>query len=733
MDEILQDLNEQQQDAVKTIEGPLLVLAGAGSGKTKVITHRIAHLVKNKNISAYNILAITFTNKAAKEMRERVNNLIGDISRGMWIMTFHAMCVQILRFNIDRLEYDKNFTILDESDKQAIIKKIMKDLNIDNKMFSHKAISGQISNYKNQYKFPKDVENLIGSIFDEKVYQVYERYQKLLRKDNCLDFDDLLMLTIKLFKKDKDVLEHYQKRFKYIHVDEYQDTNKIQFMIVKMLSALNHNLCVVGDSDQAIYSWRGADIRNILEFEDDFKNQLNLNPKIIKLERNYRSTQVILDAANNVISNNTNRQEKELWTDLKRGEKITYFRAQDSYTEASYVAEVVKRLTERKSINYNDFAVLYRTNAMSRELETIFKRNDIPYKLVGNISYFERKEIKDLLAYLRLIVNPNDDMAFTRVVNVPKRGIGPTTVEKLANIAFEKDDSIFNIINEELPLPKSTIAKVLKFKDIIINLNQKIETCNLTDFVDEILIQSEYMQMLKKENTLEATARIENLEEFKSVTSEFEQQKNKNYFTGLFVEEGTDFNELTQIKKLELLLSELSLLTSTKDESEDGVTLMTVHAAKGLEFNIVFIVGLEDRIFPLERAKDSLEEMEEERRLAYVAITRAKHKLFITTAESRMRYGSRQSNEESTFLKEINHDLIDYKGQVKSKNFKAINLKSINKEQDKVDYKTGDKVRHTVYEEGIIVSIEAGIGTIAFSHPHGIRKILLNHPTITKI
>lgn len=734
MNNIFDGLNEKQAEAVKTTEGPVLVVAGAGSGKTKTVTHRIAYLINEKGISLFNILAITFTNKAAKEMRDRITNMIGNEIRDMWIMTFHAMCVQILRRDIDNIGYNKNFTILDGTDKLVIIKRVMKELNIDSKMFAPKAIGSMISDLKNKYVFPKDTVNT-GNAIDEVTNRVYKKYQDLLFRNSSLDFDDLIMLSIYLFEKNPDVLSYYQRKFKYIHVDEYQDTNKIQFTLVKMLAARHHNICAVGDSDQAIYSWRGADIRNILEFEKDFSVGI-YPPKIIKLEQNYRSYQTILGAANDIIKNNTNRQIKKLWTDKGEGGKISYFRAVDGVNEAMYVAEKIKQIHKIKGLKFTDFAVLYRTNAMSRELETVFKRLEVPYKVYGNISYFERKEIKDLMSYLRLVTNPKDDIAFIRVVNEPKRGIGQTTVEKLASIAADNDISLYETINEDLNFPSRTVNRLLEFKAIIDDLRLRIEESDLTDFIDLILSRSGYRIALEKEHTLEANARLENLEEFKSITKEFEQQRNNTYFSGLFLPEGTDFKKLKQLDKLEIMLSELSLLSSTEENDVESVSLMTVHSAKGLEFPVVFIVGFEDRIFPLERSKFSIEDFEEERRLAYVAITRAKKKVFITTAETRVRYGNRQSNEESEFLKEIDNKWIEYSGQTRSRVLNThvkTNIQKLKSGKSNVNYNKGEKINHEKFGVGVIISIDAEIGTIAFKHPHGVKKMLLTHPSIKKM
>ena len=656
MSHLLDKMNPQQKEAILTTEGPLLVMAGAGSGKTRVLTHRIAYLMSEKQVSPYNILAITFTNKAAREMKERVEKLIGDQGKDVWISTFHSMCVRILRRDIDLIGYDLNFGILDDADQLSVIKTAMEDLNLDPKRQSPKYFLSQISNAKNELKTPRD---LVKEFENEDVIRVYEKYQQTLFKNNRLDFDDLLMLTVHLFEKHPEVLSFYQNKFQYIHIDEYQDTNHAQYKIVTLLAEKFRNICVVGDSDQSIYSWRGANIENILSFENDYPDA-----NVVLLEQNYRSKQTILNAANDVIKNNSGRLDKKLWSDRGEGEAIEYYRAQEGDIEANYIADKIAYM-RRDTYDYHDFAVLYRTNSQSRAIEQALLRQNIPYRLVGGQSYFKRKEIKDLMAYLRLICNPDDDLSFVRVVNEPKRGIGAASVDKLAQFALESELSLMAAIQDATGVvAKATLNKLMDFKTMIYMLRAQIEDHSLGSFIDLVLSQTGYLEMLENENTIEADSRIDNLGEFKSMATQFEEVNLDEILKEEESEETAD--DLSTMTKLIILLNDLMLQTDTETEeeaNESKVTLMTIHAAKGLEFPVVFICGFEDGIFPLRSAiEQGDDDLEEERRLAYVAITRAEDLLFITNAQSRYQYGMRSANPESMFIREISDAYLNKTG-----------------------------------------------------------------------
>ena len=737
MSHLLDKMNPQQKEAILTTEGPLLVMAGAGSGKTRVLTHRIAYLMSEKQVSPYNILAITFTNKAAREMKERVEKLIGDQGKDVWISTFHSMCVRILRRDIDLIGYDLNFGILDDADQLSVIKTAMEDLNLDPKRQSPKYFLSQISNAKNELKTPRD---LVKEFENEDVIRVYEKYQQTLFKNNRLDFDDLLMLTVHLFEKHPEVLSFYQNKFQYIHIDEYQDTNHAQYKIVTLLAEKFRNICVVGDSDQSIYSWRGANIENILSFENDYPDA-----NVVLLEQNYRSKQTILNAANDVIKNNSGRLDKKLWSDRGEGEAIEYYRAQEGDIEANYIADKIAYM-RRDTYDYHDFAVLYRTNSQSRAIEQALLRQNIPYRLVGGQSYFKRKEIKDLMAYLRLICNPDDDLSFVRVVNEPKRGIGAASVDKLAQFALESELSLMASIQDATGVvAKATLNKLMDFKTMIYMLRAQIEDHSLGSFIDLVLSQTGYLEMLENENTIEADSRIDNLGEFKSMATQFEEVNLDEILKEEESEETAD--DLSTMTKLIILLNDLMLQTDTETEEESNeskVTLMTIHAAKGLEFPVVFICGFEDGIFPLRSAiEQGDDDLEEERRLAYVAITRAEDLLFITNAQSRYQYGMRSANPESMFIREISDSYLNKTGiesrprpsftlqeAMESKAPKR-QIKTVSLNSDSC-WNSGDKVNHDTFGEGVVVGVKGEVISIAFSAPHGIKKLMGSHPALKK-
>ena len=729
MSQLLDKMNPQQKEAILTTEGPLLVMAGAGSGKTRVLTHRIAYLMSEKQVSPYNILAITFTNKAAREMKERVEKLIGERGKDVWISTFHSMCVRILRRDIDLIGYDLNFGILDDADQLSVIKTVMEDLNLDPKRQSPKYFLSQISNAKNELKTPSDLNK---EFENEDVIRVYEKYQQTLFKNNRVDFDDLLMLTVHLFEKHPEVLSFYQNKFQYIHIDEYQDTNHAQYKIVTLLAEKFRNICVVGDSDQSIYSWRGANIENILSFESDYPDA-----SVVLLEQNYRSKQMILNAANDVIKNNSGRRDKQLWSDRGEGEAIEYHRASDGDVEANYIADKIAYM-RRDACDYHDFAVLYRTNSQSRAIEQALLRQNIPYRLVGGQSYFKRKEIKDLMAYLRLICNPDDDLSFVRVVNEPKRGIGAASIDKLSHFAAESELSLMSSIQDATGVvAKATLNKLMDFKTMIYMLRAQIEDHSLASFIDLVLSQTGYLEMLENENTIEADSRIDNLGEFKSMATQFEDVDLDEILAEEESEERAD--DLPTMTKLIILLNDLMLQTDTETEeeaNESKVTLMTIHAAKGLEFPVVFICGFEDGIFPLRSAiEQGADDLEEERRLAYVAITRAEDLLFITNAQSRYQYGMRSANPESMFIREISETYLNKTG-IESRPRPSFTLKeAMESKAPKRQIKTvslnsgsswnsGDKVEHDTFGEGVVVGVKGEVISIAFSAPHGIKKLM---------
>ncbi|HZG74190.1 MAG TPA: DNA helicase PcrA [Chondromyces sp.] len=726
-DKLLKGLNPQQQEAVKTTEGPLLIMAGAGSGKTRVLTHRIAYLMVEKGVNPYNILAITFTNKASREMKDRIGNLMGGVAEEIWISTFHSMCVRILRRDIDRIGINRNFTILDTSDQQSVIKAILKDKNIDPKKFDPRSILGAISSAKNELIDPETFSKRIGGYYDQVVSDVYTEYQKRLRKNQALDFDDLIMTTIQLFQRVPEVLEFYQRKFQYIHVDEYQDTNRAQYMLVKLLASRFQNLCVVGDSDQSIYRWRGADIANILSFEKDYPQA-----RAIFLEQNYRSTKLILQAANEVIKNNMNRKPKKLWTENDEGRHITYYRGDNEQAEAQFVAGKIKELAGQRKLS--DMAILYRTNAQSRVIEEVLLKSNIEYTIVGGTKFYDRKEIKDLLAYLRLIANPDDDISLQRVINVPKRGLGSTSVDKIARYAQINDISMFQALAEVdfIGLSAKAAKAADEFRQLINIYTQQQEYLSVSELVEEVLDKTGYRDMLKAEKTIEAQSRLENIEEFLSVTNSFE--------------EGSDDRSLIAFLTDLALVADIDQLG--KDEKpQDAVVLMTLHSAKGLEFPVVFLMGLEEGVFPHSRSLMDEEEMEEERRLAYVGITRAEEELYLTNAQMRTLYGRTNMNPVSRFVSEIPKELIDdviTDNKKRTSSFdsslrparKPVVRPQVKTGGEETDWSVGDKASHKKWGVGTVVSVKGnGESTeldIAFPSPTGIKRLLAKFAPIEK-
>lgn len=650
--ELLANMNPRQKEAVMHTEGPLLLMAGAGSGKTRVLTHRIAYLIEEKNVNPWNILAITFTNKAAREMKERVNQLLGSGGEDVWVSTFHSMCVRILRRDVDQIGYSRNFTIIDTSEQNTLMKRVLKELNIDPKKYDPRSILGAISNAKNELLTPADYENQQGSLFEQIVGRCYALYQKELRNNQCMDFDDLIMNTIRLFKENEDALQFYQRKFHYIHVDEYQDTNHAQYTLVNLFADRFKNLCVVGDADQSIYGWRGANMQNILDFEKDYPDAA-----VILLEQNYRSTQTILNAANQVIKNNRNRPDKNLWTENSAGEKITYYRGDSERDEARFIVSEMQKQIADKGRKFGDFAVLYRTNAQSRVIEEMLLKANVPYTMVGGRKFYDRKEIRDILAYLSAIANPSDSLSLERIINVPKRGIGATSVEKLREFASLHEWSLLEAaMNVDLANISGKAGKELgSFGMMMDQFAQMIPYLSVTELTKEILDKTGYKQDLINQNNLESQSRLENLEEFLTVTQEFDKR---------FEAQNEDDADAPE-EKLTVFLNDLALLSDVDSYEEESsqVTLMTLHAAKGLEFPVVFLIGLEENIFPLSRALMEESELEEERRLAYVGITRAEEELFLTNAFSRTLYGRTQYNRPSRFVEEIEQDLLQSLGE----------------------------------------------------------------------
>jgi DNA helicase-2/ATP-dependent DNA helicase PcrA len=732
---LLSGLNPEQQAAVKQTDGPLLIMAGAGSGKTRVLTHRIAYLMAEKEVAPWNILAITFTNKAAREMKDRVSKIVGGAGEEIWISTFHSMCVRILRRDIDRLGYNRNFTILDTTDQLSVIKNVLKDKNIDTKKFEPRSLLGSISSAKNELITPEEYSKSATGPYESVVAKVYEDYQKRLRKNQALDFDDLIMITINLFMRVPEVLEYYQRKFQYIHVDEYQDTNRAQYMLVKQLASRFQNLCVVGDSDQSIYRWRGADISNILSFEKDYPRA-----KVILLEQNYRSSKRILQAANEVIEKNPNRKPKKLWTENQDGSKIVYYRGSTEQDECYYVAGIMKQLIDSRQRKTSDFAILYRTNAQSRVMEEVLLKSNISYNIVGGTKFYDRKEIKDILAYLRLIANPNDDISLERIINVPKRGIGATTLDKIANYAALHDMSIYEALQmiELVGLSAKVTNALVDFRDQLRNWVQMQEFLSVTELVEEVLDKTGYRDMLKNEKTIEAQSRLENIDEFLSVTKNFEENH----------EDKSLISFLTDLA----LVSDIDKLDDEEDKEQGNVVLMTLHAAKGLEFPVVFLMGMEEGVFPHSRSLFDDEEMEEERRLAYVGITRAEQSLYITNAQMRTLFGRTNMNPVSRFISEIPADLLEvaHEEQEKKSPFSGGGQSPRQERRqpvmrpaasttggESIGWMVGDKAQHKKWGIGTVVSVK-GDGEskeldIAFPSPTGIKRLLAKFAPIEKV
>lgn len=638
MQDILKGLNDKQYEAVVNTEGPCLVIAGAGSGKTKVLTHKIAYLIGEKQVKPWNILAITFTNKAANEMKERIGNLVGDVAADIWMGTFHSICVRILRRFIDRIGFDSSFIIFDTSDQRTLVKACIKSIGLDDKMFTDRSVLSEISNAKNEMLEPDQYTvRANGDFRKEKIALVYEMYQKRLKENNAIDFDDIINYTIKILMENPDILEYYSDKFHYVLVDEYQDTNKAQFTLVTMLASKNGNITVVGDNDQGIYSFRGADISNILNFERDFPGT-----KIIKLEQNYRCTGNILKAANAVIKNNEVTYKKELWTENEVGNLPAVYSAKNEYDEGTYIVQQIEHLRREEYYKYSDFAILYRMNTQSRAIEEILRRESIPYKIIGGLKFYERKEIKDIISYLRLIQNPSDNLSLKRIINEPKRGIGKTSLDKIEELSINSGVPMYEIIkNAEQYGLNRVFLNSREFVNAIEELRAKKEDIKISDLIKETLKKSGYTQALENENTIEAENRIENLDEFLTVAIEFEDESADNKLS--------DFLEGIT----------LSSDIDNMEEAEETVTLMTLHSAKGLEFPVVFLVGMEEGIFPGYKSIGEPKELEEERRLCYVGITRAKEHLFLTCSKQRTIFGSTSCNQVSRFLREIPSDLLD--------------------------------------------------------------------------
>lgn len=638
MQNLIEGLNDKQKEAVLATEGPCLVIAGAGSGKTKVLTHKIAYLLSEKNVKPWNILSITFTNKAANEMKQRVEKLVGEASQEMWLGTFHSICVRILRRFIDRIGFDTTFLIFDSTDQRTLVKECIKSIGLDDKLFTDRSVLSEISNGKNDMIEPKAYQvKYNGDFRKEKIGEVYELYQKKLKENNALDFDDIINYTIKILTENPDVLEYYTEKFKYVLVDEYQDTNKAQFMLVSILASKYGNITVVGDNDQGIYSFRGADITNILNFEKDFPGS-----KIVKLEQNYRCTGNILKAANAVIKNNENKYDKKLWTENEEGKLPCIYKAEDEYDEASYIVKQINMLKMEEYLKLSDFVILYRMNSQSRAIEDIFRRENIPYKIIGGLKFYERKEIKDIIAYLRLIFNTSDNLSLKRIINEPKRGIGKTSLDNIQDISDKTGKSMYEIIKyaEQYELNRVK-ANSIQFVEVIEELRKQVNQIPISELIKLTLNKTGYVKALENENTIEAESRIQNLEEFLTVAIEFEEQMAEN--------------------TLAEFLESISLTSDidNMEESEDTVTLMTLHSAKGLEFPVVFLVGMEEGIFPGYKSIGEIKELEEERRLFYVGITRAMQYLYLTCAKRRTIFGSTSYNQMSRFLKEIPKDLLD--------------------------------------------------------------------------
>ena len=693
---MLDKLNEQQKEAVMHIDGPCLVIAGAGSGKTKVLTIRIAYLLE-QGVSDYHVLAITFTNKADKEMRERLNLLVPG--NHVFVGTFHSFGLKIIRENVDKLGMNKNFTILDSDDVLSLIKKIMKERDIDPKEVSPYFIRNKISFIKNELLTDADMDKFFNTPVEKKVIEIYHEYDKVLRKNNSVDFDDLLRLPVELFKRDSEVLEHYQEHYQYILIDEYQDTNEVQYKLSKLLANRYKNIFVVGDPSQSIYGFRGANFRNILDFEHNFKDT-----KVIMLEQNYRSTKNILDAANSVIKNNKERKDLDLYSTLGEGVKVKYLRSYDEKHEITLIVDEIKKLLN-EGYSYQDFAIFYRTNAQSRNVEEVLLKNGFPYKVVGSYYFYNRKEIKDLLCYLRLINNTDDDVSLRRVINTPKRKIGNKSIEDLENKAILMGTSMFEAIDS---------GKELEFKNIILELQQDALNLSLTELIDVVLEKSGLKKELENEKSLDSELRIENLMEFKSITASYEAR------TG-----SVNLNDF---------LEEISLIADISEHKDDDnvITLMTLHSAKGLEFPVVFITGMEEGIFPHQNAfLEGDSGIEEERRLCYVGFTRAKERLYLTNAKKRMLYGKTTTNAPSRFISEIDKETLEtLNSSIKEE--KVLNKDDLYNSED-VEYQKGDVVIHTIYGKGVVIEVDEKFVSIAFARNFGIRKLMKNHKSLKKL
>ena len=742
MTDTMQGLNSKQIEAVQTINGPMLILAGAGSGKTKVLTCRIAHLLQ-QGVRPYRILAITFTNKAAREMRERVDRIAGAAAQSVWLFTFHAFCARVLRYDIDKLgTYSNNFAIYDTTDTKNIIKQVLKEMNLDDKRFKDTTILNYISNAKNALQTPSEFAQAAGEFHEQQVANIYAAYQKKLEANNAVDFDDLLLLTLRLFKENEEVRNKYQDKFDYIMVDEYQDTNHAQYLLTKILAAKHHNICVVGDADQSIYGWRGADIRNILDFEKDYPEA-----KMVKLEQNYRSTQVILDAANAVIDYNTGRKPKSLWTNNNAGSLITRYEATDEHDEARFVVERVQELQQKENAKLGDMAVLYRTNTQSRVFEETLIKSGIPYSMVGGLKFYERKEIKDILAYLRLIFNPHDSLSLLRIINVPRRGIGDATLGKLQAYAAGSEQSLFEVVSNagDVPGLSSRFANKLdELSEILFDLMGEAAEAPVKQLVEDILDKTGYLAELESSDSPQDKSRIENLQEFLRVAEDFAEKAAR------------DGEEAT----LEGFLSDVALVADIDDAElgDDALTLMTLHSAKGLEFPTVFLVGLEEGIFPHARTLLNENEIEEERRLCYVGITRAEKHLFISNSRMRMLYGRQPMfYPESRFIKEIPGTLVDTykrpevqrrvvlrdvapkpKAKVVAGNWFLQPKESFTPKTEGAvaRFHVGDKVNHKKWGAGTIVSAKDDEGgqevKVAFAGG-GIRSLLTKYAVLEKI
>lgn len=712
----LDNLNPNQRQAVTTVSGPLLVIAGAGSGKTRVLTTRIAHLISEHQVPPYRIAAVTFTNKAAQEMRERVEALVGPSAAEVFMGTFHSFCVRILRIEVVLSGYEPNFQIFDQADQLVAVRECLKELNLDPKRVPPKQILASISKAKDELITAEQYPVSGGDYWQQVVSKVYTKYQEKLKKSNALDFDDLIMVTVQMLQEHPELLRKYQERFRYILVDEYQDTNMAQYMLVKLLAQERGNICVVGDEDQSIYAFRGADIRNILEFEKDFPGA-----KVVKLEENYRSTQTILGAANSVIKNNTARKEKSLWTKRDEGEPVAFHQADDERAEARFVAEQIVRLRGELGRSYRDFTILYRTHALSRVFEEEFMRRGVPYRIVAGLRFYERKEIKDLLAYLRLIHNPDNDLAFLRIVNVPKRGLGDATVGRLSAYAEEFGISLFASLSYLDGVDGLTARfknSLMAFKVLIDGFRMQLGDFTVTELTQSVLEQSGYLQELESEGDSEALARIENLQEFLSVTGQFEAEVSPTDL-GAFLEHVALINEV-----------------DSYDAAADAVNMMTLHGSKGLEFPVVFMVGMEEGIFPHSRSSFEPEQLEEERRLAYVGMTRAQERLFLTCSRQRTLYGATKLNPVSTFVDEIDDMYLTKAGASSPGLGGILPQRKLRTTSANAEYKTGDKIRHKLWGDGMVVSVADSGGdlqlSIAFPEK-GIKTVIAHLAPITKI